>query len=154
MGEYNYVPRVTEEQLVLGKRLGLDLSQDTKAVAAARILDVVGSAIGDVPRYDKPTDKQIAFAESLGIDVTKCSFRVAFAMIQDACLEQEKKAVERMSLKPGDKVLRERELERDGQVYTLKREYIVSSIRDDGFVYFKGIGCECGWASTLRKIED
>jgi len=107
---------------------------------------VVGPAIGDVPPYDKPTDKQIAFAESLGIDVTAYSFRVAFAMIQDALLEREKRAVEGMNLKPGDKVARERQFKHNGQIYTRREEYIVSSIRDDGFVYFKGIGCKCGWA--------
>ena len=145
---------VTEQQLTVGKRVGLDLSQDSQAVAAARILDVVGPAIGDVRRHEKPTDRQIAFAESLGIDASGYSFRVAFAMIQDALLEQEKRAVDAMDLKPGDKVIRERQLKRNGQVYTLRKEYIVSSISDDGFVYFKGTGCECGWASTLGKIED
>jgi len=154
MPEYEYVPSVTAEQLVIGERLGLDLSQDTWAVARARILDAVGAAIGDVERYDTPTDRQVARARSLEIDVSGHSFRVAFAMIADALRERENRAIRRMNLRPGDRVGREHRFERDGQIQRWTEELVISSIRDDGLLYFKGGGGKRGWASNFRKIEN
>jgi hypothetical protein len=152
MPEYQHVPSVTTEQLAVGERLGLDLSSDTWAVARATILDLVGAAIGDEERYDEPTQSQIAWARSLGIDVTGYSYRVAFAMIQDALSERENRLISEMSLRPGDRVVREREVE--GEIHRWRQEFVISSIRDDGLLYFKGGGGKCGWPSKFTKIED
>jgi hypothetical protein len=153
MADYQYVPRVTAEQLAVGTRLGLDLTQDTWAVAKARILDAVGTAIGDEERYDEPTQNQIAWAESLGIDVSPHSYRVAFAMIKDALSERENQLIRVMNLKPGDRVAREREVEYEGQIHKVRQEFVISSIRDDGLLYFKGGGGMSGWPSNFTKVE-
>lgn len=154
MPDYRYVPTVTAEQLAVGQRLGLDLSSDTWAVARARILDLVGAAIGDEERYDKPTENQTAWAESLGIDLAGHSYRVAFAMIQDALWERENRLISEMNLRPGDKVAREGQVEHEGEIYTVRRVYVISSIREDGLLYFKGGGSMCGWPSNFTKVED
>jgi hypothetical protein len=150
---YTYVPRVAPEQVDVGRRLGLDLSQDTWAVARARILDVVGPAIGDHERYRKPTEKQIAWAKSLGIDLTEESYRVAYAMIHDALWERENRLIEEMQLRPGDTVSRVRQLEWEGQIHEWTEERIISSIRDDGLLYFKGTGSRRGWPSKFTKVS-
>ena len=122
MPEYRHVPTATPEQVALGERLGLDLSQDTWAVSRARILDQVGGAIGDEERYETPTEKQIAWAESLGIDLAGQSFRVAFAMIKDALWERENRLIRDMNLQPGDRVTREREVEIEGHIQKWREE--------------------------------
>lgn len=48
------VPSATQDQIELGRKLGLELEGDTWNVAVAKILDVVGPAIGDVPKYTHP----------------------------------------------------------------------------------------------------
>ena len=154
MPDYRHVRSVTREQVAVGERLGLDLSQDTWAVARARILDAVGTAIGDQERYDEPTDNQIAWAESLGIDVTRHSYRVAFAMINDALWERENQLIREMNLKPGDRVARDREYEHEGQVHKWREGFVISSIGKDGRLYFRGVGCKSGWPSAFTKVED
>ena len=153
MHKYRYVRRVSPEQLDVGDRLGLDLAQDTWAVARARILDVVGPAIGDQERYDEPTEKQIAWAKSLGIDVMGQSYRVAYALIQDALWERENQLIRDMRLRPGDTVARERELEIEGDIHHLREEFVISSISDDGRLYFRGTGAKSGWPSQLKKVD-
>ena len=154
MPEYRHVPAATPEQVALGEQLGLDLSRDTWAVARARILDVVGSAIGDEQRYSTPTERQTAWAESLGIDVGERSYRVAFAMIKDALWERENRLIKDMNLQAGDRVTREREYDHDGQIHKSRDEFVISSIRDDGLMHFKGTGCKSGWPSGFTKVED
>lgn len=154
MVDFQHVARVTAEQLAVGERLGVDLSQDTWAVARARILDVVGAAIGDQERYNEPTERQIAWAESLGIDLTGHSYRVAFATIQDALWERENRLISEMNLRPGDRVARERDVEYKGEIHTARQEFVISSIRDDGLLWFKGGGGMCGWPSSFTKVED
>lgn len=152
MREYRYVPGVSAEQLDVGERLGLDLSEDTWAVARARILDIVGPAIDDTERYHKPTAKQIAWAGSLGIDVTERSYRVAYAMIHDAVWERENRLIRQMGLSPGDTVAREREYEHDGVVHRWREEFVISSICEDGRLYFRGTGTRGGWPSQFSKV--
>ncbi len=154
MAHYQHVPHVSPEQLTVGNLLGLDLRQDTWSVARARILDVVGGAIGDEELHDGPTRNQIAWAGGLGIEVAGQSYRVAFAMVQDALWERENQIISDANLRPGDRVARERELEYDGQIHRYKEEFVISSIREDGLLYFKGTGCKCGWASKFTKVED
>lgn len=151
MERYKYVPTATPFQVDIGHRLGLDLAGETYAVAAAKILDVVGAAIGDTRRYEHPTEKQIAFGNTLGADVRNQTFRVASAMLEDALLERNKRAIEQMDLKSGDLVVKRHRFEHIGKVHEWEQEFVVSSIRSDGLVYFKGSGCRCAWASTIDE---
>ena len=93
-------------------------------------------------------DRQRELADELEIDVTDCaSSWSAFMRIQEAIQLSNLAAVGRMGLKPGDIVFKpedpleqrlkerlgERWMSGDGQ---FPREFEVSSLREDGQVYF------------------
>ena len=139
----------TPEQLVIAGRLGIQVSpDDTFAAVASAILERVADAIGCPPRV--VSDRQRQLADELEIDVTSCaSFWSAFVRIQEAIRLSNLDAVRRMGLKPGDIVFKpddpmeQRLKEALGQKWEsvagqFPREFEVSSIREDGQVYFKG----------------
>ena len=143
--------RSTETQLAMAARLGVETSpDDTFAVVAASILESVGDAIGCPPR--DLSDRPYELAEELRIDVSDCkSSWVAFVRIQKAIQLANLASVRRADLKPGDRVvqtndpveqrLRESLGDRwESVAGQFPREFEVSSIREDGQVFFKGGG--------------
>ena len=137
------------EQLAIAERLGIQVSpDDTFAAVASAILERVADAIGCPPRV--VSDRQRELADELEIDVTDCaSFWSGFVRIQEAIQLSNLDAVRRMGLKPGDIVfmpddpMEQRLKEALGERWESvaeesPREYEVSSIREDGQVYFKG----------------
>ena len=149
------------EQLAIADRLGIQvLPDDTFAAVASAILERVADAIGCPPRV--VSDRQRELADELEIDVTDCtSSRSAFMRIQEAIQLSNLAAVRRMELKPGDIVFKpddlieQRLMEALGEEWgsvaeQLPREFEVSSIREDGQVYFKG-GTEQAPARYLGK---
>ena len=149
------------EQLAIADRLGIQVSpDDTFAAVASAILEKVADAIGCPPRV--VSDRQRELADELEIDVTDCtSSWSAFMRIQEAIQLSNLAAVRRMELKPGDIVVKpddlieQRLMEALGEEWgsvaeQLSREFEVSSIREDGQVYFKG-GTEQAPARYLEK---
>ena len=139
----------TPEQLATADQLGIQVSpDDTFAAVASAILERVGNAVGCPPRV--VSDRQLELADELEIDVTGCaSYWSAFVRIQEAIQLSNLDAVRRMGLKPGDIVFKpddpmeQRLKEALGERWEsvteeFPREYEVSSIREDGQVYFKG----------------
>lgn len=137
------------EQLATASQLGIQVSPgDTFAAVASAILEEIGNAIGCPPRA--VTDRQRELASELEIDVTGCaSSWSAFVKIQEAIQLSNLDAVRSMRLKPGDIVVyahdplerRMKELmgeEWESVADDFPREFEVSSIREDGQVYFKG----------------
>ena len=153
--------RPTPEQLAIADRLGIQVSpDDIFAAVASAILERVADAIGCPPRV--VSDLQRELADELEIDVTDCaSSWSAFMRIQEAIQHSNLEAVRRMGLKPGDIVfkpddpveqrLKERLGERGESIAgEFPKEFEVSSIREDGQVYFKG-GTEQAPARYLEK---
>ena len=151
----------TPEQLVIADRLDIQVSpDDTFGAVASAILERVADAIGCPPRV--VSDRQRELADELEIDVTDCvSSWSAFMRIQEAIQLSNLEAVRRMGLKPGDLVFkpddpRERRLKEmmeerwESIAGESSREFEVSSIREDGQVYFKG-GIEQAPARYLEK---
>ena len=139
----------TPEQLAIAGPLGVQVfPDDTFAEAASSILEKVGNAIGCPPR--DVSDRQRELANELEIDITNCrSFWSAYVRIQEAIQLANLGAVRRMELKPGDTVAQavdsvgkglEEALGERWQSVAEKspREFKVSSIREDGQVFFKG----------------
>ena len=139
----------TPEQLATADQLGIQVSpDDTFSAVASAILERVGNAVGCPPRV--VSDRQRELADELKIDVTGCtSSWSAFVRIQEAIQLSNLDAVRRMRLKPGDIVfkpdnpkeqcLKEMLGERwESIAGEFPREFEVSSIREDGQVYFKG----------------
>ena len=139
----------TPEQLVIADQLGIQVApDDTFSAVASAILERVGNAAGCPPRV--VSDRQRELADELEIDVTDwASFWSAFVRIQEAIQLSNLDAVRRMGLEPGDIVfmpddpMEQRLKEALGERWEsvakeFPREYEVSSIREDGQVYFKG----------------
>ncbi len=137
------------EQLATADQLGIQVSpDDTFAAVASAILERVADAIGCPPRV--VSDRQRELADELEIDLTDCSSSwTAFVRIQEAIQIANLDAVRRMGLKPGEIVcmpddpMEQRLKEAPGERWEsvagqFPREYEVSSIREDGQVYFKG----------------
>ena len=151
----------TPEQLATADRLGIQVSpDDTFGAVASAILERVCDAIGCPPRV--VSDRQRELADELEIDMTDCasSWR-AFMRIQEAIQLSNLEAVGRMELEPGDIVFKpddpmeQRLKEALGERWEsvagqFPREFEVSSIREDGQVYFKG-GSEQAPARYLEK---
>ena len=149
------------EQLAIADQMGIQVApDDTFAAVASAILERVADAIGCPPRV--VSDRQRELADELEIDVTDCtSSWSAFMRIQEAIQLSNLDAVRRMGLKPGDIVFKpddlieQRLMEAQGEEWEsvaeqLPREFEVSSIREDGQVYFKG-GTEQAPARYLEK---
>lgn len=149
---HQYIKPSSQEQINIGSKLGLDVPRDSWNVARAKLLDFIGDAIGNSVKYTNPTKKQIEFGKELEIDVSKNSFRVAVARIKDALTEKNLRAIEELQLVPGDQVILPRWFNFNGISEKLEEKFIVSSIRKNGLVYFKGGNGRCAWAGKLRKI--
>jgi len=147
----------TKEQKRVAKLLGVELaSDDSFLIAAARIEDAVADAVGDEP-ISKPSKNQERIASEIGLDISMDSHRVAWNKIKQKWqldnYEANVPAARNMNLKPGDRVIKHLTIKAPSGDIKFEKEYIVSSIRWDGFVYFKGTGCNCAWAKTLTKLD-
>ncbi len=95
----------SHEQLELAKSLGVSIDADTFEVAAARILDAVATAIGHEPP-EESSERQRAFAQSLGCYSATDTKRVASAKIGEALFVRNQQAIVSLDLKKGDRVVR------------------------------------------------
>ena len=149
----------TDAQLAVAAKLGIQVfPEDTYAAVAATILEAVGDVIGCPPR--EVSGRQYDLAEELGIDVSDCtSSWVAFVRIQEAIQIANVDAVHRMDLTPGNRVVKTVERGehllsqalgevRESLAERSPREFEVSSIREDGQVFFKG-----GEQAPARYLE-
>lgn len=139
------------DQLHLANALGIDVSADTFDVAAARLLDGVASAIGYEPATPS-SERQRAFAESLGYDVTLDSKRVASAKIGEALLANNQGAIKSLNLQAGDRVIRVTQFEHAGELQSFEQEFVISSIQPNGRVFFKGGNGQSAWPTQLRRL--
>ena len=145
--------RPTESQLALAKLVGLDLGADTYDLAAAKLLDAVATAIGfEAP--EPSSERQRSFASSLGCEVCEDSKRVASAKIGEALFAKNQAAIAALALKSGDLVIRIQQFEFQGELRTLEQEYVISSIRPNGRVFFKGGNGQGAWPTQLRKPHE
>jgi hypothetical protein len=133
--------------------LGIQLLRgDSRSVAAARILDHVGPAIDARHQEGPPTPRQLAFARSIGLDVSQWSRRVASAKIAEALRKANKATLRRLRLKPGDSVLRRTLVEFDEQRIEMTEQFTVASIHPNGRVYFTGSQGHGAWPLQLEKV--
>ena len=137
------IKRISEEQVAFGRKIGLDLSTCTVRVAAAKIEDIIdqnfwGKELGT------PTEKQSELAAKFGYDISEETQRVGSAVIEDIMAQLNLELIEEQNLMPGDIVKNKWD--------PLHREYIISSIREDGLVFFKGGNGKRAWARNLIKV--
>jgi hypothetical protein len=145
-------PRPTEFQVEVAAAIGVDISGDSRDVAAARLRDYLSPAFGAERDVRPATQRQIEFARDLGYDVYGDSVSIASAKIAQHLFALNQQALRRLKLKPGDRVRRIGDVEVNGERHAYSEEFIVSSIQPDGRVFFKGIGCRGGWPTQLGKV--
>jgi hypothetical protein len=126
---------------------------ETFGVAAARILDAIADALGEEPR-EPSSLRQQDFARTLGLDVSVDTVRVASAKIADALLVRNVAAVKAMELGPGDVVEIAQRGQIDGKECVLEQEFVVSSVRPNGRLFFKGGNGRGAWAAQVRKVPN
>ena len=129
----------------IGKKLGVNVGEDTWRIAAAKIKDYILPAIAEPTKrkcFKKATERQRIFASELGLRGKNCSKGVISAKIKDRLEEINGKALRKLKLKNGDKVY----------LKNNKQQYVVSSVGSNGRIYFKG-GCMGAWPSQIYKIK-
>jgi hypothetical protein len=136
---------VTQAQIEFGRRIGLELSGKVVGVARAMIEDVIDSEFYGRTDLGKPTEKQIELARKFGHDITMASRRVGHATIDHIMTGLNYDAIA------------SQKLARDVVVYNkhdpFRRKLIISSIADDGTVYFRGGNGARAWARSLVRTR-
>ena len=140
----------TESQRSLAALLSVDLAGDTFDSAAARLLDAVSTSVGLEPQ-EPASERQKAFAKSLGAVLESESKRVASAIIGQLLHERNQEAIARLQLSAGDWVVRTQRIEIEGETHILEQEFVISSVQPNGRVFFKGGNGQGAWPTQLRK---
>jgi hypothetical protein len=139
-----FVEKVNHEQVLFGKKLGLDLTGCSIGVALAKIEDVIDLEFYKI-ELKTLTEKQINFGINLGFDISEMSKRQGEAFLDDILYQMNCESIENEQLKSGVKVR------------NIFDEYnnieIISSISKNGTVYFKGGNGKRAWARNLRNVE-
>ena len=95
---------ISEQQRNIAIALSINIDNVTTfRVASAKIMDHIAPSVGEKEKMP-PTESQIEYAKSLGIDVSRESKRVASAKIQDQLEKNNLSALKSLNLKPGDRV--------------------------------------------------
>ena len=146
MKKLKHIPRVNNNQVAFGAKLGLDLRGCTVSVALARIEDTIDIGFHGATNAGNPTKKQIALAAKFGYDIASLSRREGFAVIDDIMTELNHETIESESLAPGVTVVNVHDI--------LEMPLVISSIYPDGTVYFLGGNGKRAWARSLRRFAE
>ncbi|MFZ1962875.1 MAG: hypothetical protein WAU78_05295 [Roseiarcus sp.] len=137
------IATVNEPQRAFGNRLGVDISGRSLGVAAAMIDDALQRDFWGKADLGAPTTKQVALAAKFGHDISEATRRVGNAIIDDFMLQLNREAICKQNLEPGAAVINEHD--------RLRRTQIISSIADNGTVYFRGGNGAKAWARNLLR---
>ncbi len=135
------IKKVSDSQIEFGNKLGISIEGLTESIAVAMIHDLIRKEFWGKEK-ESPSEGQIEFANELGADISKESRAVGSAIINDILEQSNHDSIETQGLAPGVKVRNKRN----------NREYIISSIKPDGLVYFKGGQGAKSWAGNLEKL--
>ena len=137
---------VTEAQIAFGRRLGLDLTGKSLGEAEAMIFDVIRREFQGMTDLGSPTPKQIELAAKFQQDISGVSCAVGDAVIADLMTDLNQQAIERERLAPGVVVVNKHD--------AFPRKYVISSIKEDGTVFFRGGQGKKAWARSLVRSDD
>lgn len=118
----------SEFQKNVAAKLGVFIDPRSFNVAAAQLSDYLAAALDPEASSEPATEKQIAYAATLGVDVASETKRVASARIQEKHDERNRSLIQSMSLAPGVEVLWKE----------TGRLMVISSIAENGRLWFKG----------------
>ncbi|HEU0178696.1 MAG TPA: hypothetical protein VFV58_30910 [Blastocatellia bacterium] len=144
----------TDFQRQIAAALGIDITNDTREVAAARIHTFVGPAILSKAAEYTASERQIEFASALGLTVDTDSSLIASAKIADELFVRNKAALELLQLKPGDCVRVRHQFELAGEQREWVEEFVVSSVQPNGRIMFKGGNGRGAWPTEVEKVVE
>lgn len=127
-----------KEQRRIAAFLGVDVSKDSAAVAAARLQGAVAGPLHLSQAKLRPTKRQATQAKELGLDITGDTQPMAAARINEELHQRNAQALERLKLKPGDWVRREVLIEGRGPLRVMVIEGEVERISANLRVHLKG----------------
>lgn len=139
------IPKVNEAQVRFAENLGINVTSNTVHQAAARIEECILLAFWGVADMGHPTPKQVALGEKYGFDIKNCSRIFGDAVIDDIMLQLNKSAIRELNLAPSVRVMRVSD--------SLERQETISSIGEDGTVYFRGGNGGRAWARNLKLAQ-
>jgi hypothetical protein len=135
----------TNKQIELSNFLGLDIdANDTYRTVAARIYDSISEAIDEKPCVPA-TEGQIELAEKLGVEFRNDTSRTLYAKNADKLESIRLQALEELNIRRGSVV---QVIDGIGIV----RERVVSTVKDNGRIYFKGANCPVAWSNEIVKV--
>lgn len=137
---------VTETQIQFGRRIDLDLTGKTIGVARAIIEDAIYCQFYGRNELGAPTLKQIELARKFGHDLSTVSHRVGDAIIADIMTKLNIEAITSQRLAPDVIVTNMHD--------QLGRKFVISSIKEDGTVFFRGGNGAKAWARSLIRADD
>jgi hypothetical protein len=140
------VSLVIEAQIEFGRRFGPDLSGKTVSVALAMVHDAVDTQFHGRNDLGEPTPKQIELARQFGQDISAVSRRVGDAVVDDIMTNLNQEAIASQHLERGVVVTNKHDF--------LSRKFIISSIGEDGTVYFCGGSGARAWARSLVRVME
>lgn len=144
----------TAEQLKLAAKIGLRHVDEPRAVFAAAIEAWLRPTIWQ-KAPDPATERQLAFLDKLGHTqvMAGLSRSVASAWIEHYLAIRTTRALKDLHLKAGDVVDHEHTHvdPTSGATHAWMQRQTVSSIGQNGLVYFRGGNGQCGWPSQLFR---
>jgi hypothetical protein len=150
----------TKEQVALAGMVGLTLHGDEPRTVVAELLeDHLAPAIHG--RHALPaSEHQCSLLDDLcgdrgGPDRSSLTRRSASAWIRHYLTMSRLGALRELKLERGDVVDDlDRFVDGEGEVHEMRSRHTVSSIGDDGLVYFKGGNGRCSTPTRLRRVTD
>jgi len=142
---FDRLPRVDIRQVEFAKKIGIDIDGYPKIFAYLLIESFVNFTFDKMDNRN-PTDKQINFVAGFGVNVSHEYRVIVDALIETLMLVLNLEAIEREQLKPGVQVI---------NIYdSYRNTLIISSISEDGTVYFRGGNGRRAWARSLKRIKE
>jgi len=143
--ELKHISLVNSKQITFCARLGLDVEGDTISMAVAKIHDLIDRKFFSKIDLGRPTEKQIQLARKFGYDISGCTRREGDAVISDIMTELNLESIEDQQIKSGVAVINKWD--------QLKKVQVISSIQEDGLVFFKGGNGKRAWGRNLVKAD-
>ena len=134
-----------EKQIQFGRRIGLDLAGKTVGIARAMIEDAIDCQFYGRNDLGEPTPKQIELARKFDRDISTVSRRLGDAIVDDIMTQLNLEAIASQRL-ARDVVVTNKH-DQSG------RKFVISSITDDGTVYFRGGNGAKAWARSLIHAD-
>jgi|LakMenEpi03Aug12_release.lakeMendotaPanAssembly.Ray.scaffolds.fasta_scaffold902736_1 hypothetical protein len=138
------LPKLSKKQVQFCHSVGIDIKNSSPSIAYAKLLDWLDTNFWGKTELGNPTNKQIELAEKFGYDINESTLREGHATLDEIMSKLNLDSIQNQLLKPGTEVKHKRD--------KFGRTYKISSIKEDGLVYFKGGQGAKAWARNLIKI--